>query len=120
MTLVKELKVPEVTTIQRIAFGILCSLKFYNKKSYVSWAENWLSGKDRSYEKAAAHFPAIINASVGATWVDQLTSYVCRDIARATTETDAAAKATAYAARAAAVIVNTNTAICNSITAIAI
>ena len=48
MTLVKELPVPVITTNQKIAFGILCALKVYKEKTFVLWANNWLSEKDRS------------------------------------------------------------------------
>lgn len=53
MRLVKEIKLPEWNTTQKVAFVIYCALEVYQEKSFVKWAENWLSGKDRS-KKAAA------------------------------------------------------------------
>ena len=54
MRLVKERKVPEITKTQRTAFGILCVLEVYEEETFVEWANNWLSGKDRSRESASA------------------------------------------------------------------
>jgi hypothetical protein len=54
MTLVGEIPVPAITTEQCVRFGILCSLKVYNDKEYQKWAEDWLSGKDRSPDAAEA------------------------------------------------------------------
>ena len=54
MTLIKELKLPEITLNQKIAFGILCSLQVYKEKSFVSWAKNWLSGTNRDTAAYAA------------------------------------------------------------------
>jgi hypothetical protein len=53
-TTARRIPLPEVTLIQKIAFGILCSLAVYKEQSYVTWAESWLSGEDRSANRAAA------------------------------------------------------------------
>lgn len=50
----KLLALPVVTLEQKIAFGILSSLVVCHEESYVAWAENWLSGKDRSELSARA------------------------------------------------------------------
>ncbi len=52
--LIKEIKLPEFTLTQTVAFGIYCALEVYKEKNYVKWAKNWLSGKDRSKEAADA------------------------------------------------------------------
>ena len=78
MTLVKELKLPEIMLNQKIAFSILCSLEVYKEPNFVLWANNWLNGIDRSYADAA---DAAANAAADA---------------------DAAAYAAAYAAARAA------------------
>ncbi|MDD4242836.1 MAG: hypothetical protein PHG08_00855 [Bacilli bacterium] len=52
MVLVKELELPAVTLTNRIAFGILCSLEVYKEPAFVTWAENWLNGTDRTIEAA--------------------------------------------------------------------
>ena len=50
--LIKELKLPEISLTQKIAFGILCTLEIYKEETYVKWAKNWLAGKDRSSSAA--------------------------------------------------------------------
>ena len=52
LTLTKEIRVPAVTTEQRIQFAIFCALAVYAEPSFVAWAERWLSGLDR-FETAA-------------------------------------------------------------------
>src|SRR3990167_10269807 len=49
----KQIPLPEISTSARVRVAILCALKMYNEPSYTAWAEDWLSGKDRS-ESAAA------------------------------------------------------------------
>ena len=56
LTLVKELEVPDINETQRIAFGILCALKVCKEKKFISWANDWLSGKDRSMQSANVVF----------------------------------------------------------------
>ena len=52
-TTARRIPLPEVTLTQKIAFGILCSLEVHKEHNYVTWAENWLSGLDRSRDAAA-------------------------------------------------------------------
>lgn len=52
MTLIREIPLPEVTTTQRVAFGILCAKEVCTDKKWNVRADKWLSGEDRS-EKAA-------------------------------------------------------------------
>src|SRR5271157_3216124 len=54
MTLIEEIPMPDITTEQRVRFAILCTMKIYHDPAYVSWAEEWLSGKDRSETAAQA------------------------------------------------------------------
>ncbi len=53
-TTLKRLPLPEITINQRIRAAILAVLLVYKEDSYVTWANNWLSGKDRSAEAAGA------------------------------------------------------------------
>jgi len=46
--LVEELPVPQVSPVQRIRFAILCAKEVYKAKEWNEWADNWLSGKDRT------------------------------------------------------------------------
>jgi hypothetical protein len=93
MTLVKELKVPKITLNQKIAFGILCSLEIYKKSKYVKWANNWLSGVDRTAYAAGAAYAAATYAAA---------AYAARAAADADAAAYAAARAAYAAARAAA------------------
>ena len=52
MTLLKEIDLPVLTLNQKIAFGIFCSLEVYSAKEYLTWANNWLSGVDRTKKSA--------------------------------------------------------------------
>ncbi|MDD4352556.1 MAG: hypothetical protein PHU71_06315 [Candidatus Gracilibacteria bacterium] len=49
MRLVREIPLPEITTTQRIAFGILCAKRVCRDADWNTWADGWLSGTDRSY-----------------------------------------------------------------------
>jgi len=45
---------PKMTLTQAIATSIYCSLQLPQSDGYVKWANNWLSGADRSQAAAAA------------------------------------------------------------------
>ena len=51
---IKEIPLPEISRVQRVAFGILCAKEVYDDKAWNSWADKWLSGEDRSNESASA------------------------------------------------------------------
>lgn len=48
----KRIPLPQVTLTQKVAFGVLCVLEIYQTKTFRTWAENWLSGKDRTQQSA--------------------------------------------------------------------
>ena len=50
--LVEEMEVPVVSTTQRVAYAILCAKEVCDDKDWLQWADNWLSGKDRTEESA--------------------------------------------------------------------
>ena len=50
--LIEELPVPQISPVQRVRFAILCAKKVYKEKEWNEWADNWLSGKDRTKESA--------------------------------------------------------------------
>ena len=54
MTLTEEMELPVINIVQRIAFGILCTKEVYKDKDWNTWADNWLSGKDRTEATAEA------------------------------------------------------------------
>ncbi len=82
MVLVKKIKAPKFTTLQKQVFVIKCALAVYKENTFVAWARGYLSGKDRSTEAAYAAARAAADAA---------------DAARAA-RADAAAYAATYAA----------------------
>ncbi len=54
VTTIRKVPLPEITTEQRVEIAIRCALTVYSNPSFVLWANNWLSGKDRSAAAAAA------------------------------------------------------------------
>jgi len=71
LCIIREINKPEVTMGQRTAYAILCSLKVYSEESFVSWAEGWLSGRDRSEKSASAALTAVkdaLTAKKAAEW----------------------------------------------------
>ena len=61
MTLVKRVPAPKFTRNQRTAFAIKTALAVYKNKAFVTWANDWLSGIDRS--KGAAYAANAANAA---------------------------------------------------------
>ena len=51
--LIEELPVPQISPVQRVRFAILCAKEVYEGREWNEWADNWLSGKDRTEESAA-------------------------------------------------------------------
>ena len=51
---IKEIPLPEISVLQRVAFGILCGKEVTEDKAWNKWADKWLSGEDRSKETAYA------------------------------------------------------------------
>jgi hypothetical protein len=93
VTTLKQIPLPTVTTNQRIYFAIECALAVYPESSFGAWAEEWISGKDRTADAADAAARAAYAAAYAAAHAAHATAYAA---ARA------AAYATAYAADAAA------------------
>ena len=85
----KELSLPKVTLEQKVAFTIYCALEVYSEETFVVWANNWLSGKDRRWRAAGE----VTAATRSAYWA----STAAAEAAEATE----AAAAAAAAARAA-------------------
>ena len=56
--LIKEIPLPKITVEQKIKYGIYCALEVYKDESFVNWANNWLSGKDRTVDSAHAAYAA--------------------------------------------------------------
>ena len=80
----------KVSSVQVIAFGILCAIKVYKKPEFQLWAKNWLSGKDRS-----------ANAATHAAYAAHAAFYAAAYAANAANAAFYAAASAAYAANAA-------------------
>ena len=61
LTPIEEIPLPSVTTIQRISYAIHCAQCVYHDQEWNEWANNWLSGEDRT-------FAATWAAAAAATW----------------------------------------------------
>jgi len=74
----KDVPLPKVTLEQKIRYAIGCACSVYEEKSFRKWADDWISGKDRSTR-------AVARAAARVAWA-------ARAVARA-------ARAAAWAAR---------------------
>jgi len=101
-TVIEEIELPKLTTEQCVEIGIRASLLVYKDKRYVRWAEDRLSGKDRTVAVADA-----VAAATDVAYTTDVAAYATDAVACAADAATAAAyvadaAAAAYAARAAA------------------
>jgi len=54
LTLLREIVLPVLTTEQRVEYAIRCALAVYEDDRFVKWANDWLSGEDRTEWSAEA------------------------------------------------------------------
>jgi len=103
LTTLRQIEIPEVTTEQRVKFGILCAKQVYSGPDWLAWADAWLDGSDRSSESAVATYSAAWAwewAAYSAAW-----AWAWAFAAAANAEAEAAreaAREAAWAAREAA------------------
>lgn len=106
-TPIEEISLPVISITQRVAFAIKCALVVQQDKKFVSWANSWLYGEDRTRESAiaAAHtaastaYAAAANAANTANAAANAAAYAAASTAYAAANTaNAAAYAVAYAA----------------------
>jgi len=102
---IREVPMPEVTTEQHVRFAIACTLQVYDESSFVDWAKNWLSGKDRAEASASARAEAAAEAAASEAAEDTTWWSWAAEVAEAAAEaaTDAAAPRTLSAWAAASV-----------------
>lgn len=76
-----EIPLPEVTTEQYVEIAVRVSLLVCDDKKYVKWANNWLSGKDRSakaaYSAANTTNDAAHNAAHAANTIANIDDTTC-------------------------------------------
>ena len=60
-TTLRQIPLPEVTNVQKVAFGILCAKEINTDSSWNQWADKWFSGEDRT--KSSAYYAAYAAAS---------------------------------------------------------
>jgi len=106
MRVVRDLDISPSSMEQRVKFAILCALEVYKDDAFVQWANNWLSGKDRSarateaaVEEAAEAAARATEAAEAAAWAAEAAAWAAE--AWATEAAEAAARATEAAAWAA-------------------
>jgi len=96
--LIEELTVPQISPVQRVRFAILCTKEVYKEKEWNEWADNWLSGKDRTEKSATITFYAAKSAK-SAFYATSIAFYAAKS---AVSAAESAAKITAIAAEIAA------------------
>jgi len=73
---VEEMPMPNVTIINRVAYGILCAMSCYRAPEFTVWAEAWLSGSRTqaaaraAVARAAAARAAEARAAEAAAWAE--------------------------------------------------
>jgi hypothetical protein len=101
VTLTKEIPLPTISVKQSVRFAILCVLKVFSDKAFHNWANDWLTGKDRSTEAAAKVAEAAAEtAARAAAWA------AAKAAEAAEWATESAAWAAAEAAKAAGIVFN--------------
>jgi hypothetical protein len=95
-TPIREIEMPVIGTDQRVEIGIRVSLLVYKEPSYVTWAENWLNGKDRSFNAANSAANAAYSAANSAANAANSAAYSAANAAYS------AANSAAYSAANAA------------------
>jgi len=90
MRLVREIPVPEITTARRVKYAILCAKQVYSDPDWNKWADDWLSGKDRTGAYAYTVKDTHTSAAIAAHSAASAVFYAARAAIKAN-DTDAAA-----------------------------
>ena len=111
LTTLMQIPLPVVTLEQCVEIGIRCALLVYTKPDFITWADNWLSGQNRTADAAyaaayaadAAYAAAYAAHAARAADAALFSSLYTADAATYTADAATyAAYAAAYAAHAAA------------------
>ena len=79
LTLTNRIELPTITLTNRVAFGILCAKTVCNDPAWNQWADDWISGKDRSAEAAAR---SAARSAAAAAWAAAWAAAAARSAAR--------------------------------------
>ena len=98
LTLLRRIELPQITTEQRIRFGILCAKVICDNPAWNAWADRWLDGSDRSQESAWAATEAAARAAEAAwateaAWAAETAAWAAARAARAAWAAETAARA---------------------------
>ena len=91
LTTMRLIELPSITTTQRVFFAISCAKTVYCDSQFITWADKWITGADRSADAAA----------LAAAWAAR-TAEAAAEAAEARAAAAAWAARTAKAAAAAA------------------
>jgi pyruvate/2-oxoglutarate dehydrogenase complex dihydrolipoamide acyltransferase (E2) component len=103
MRLIKEIPLPEISLNAKIRFAILCTKEVCKDPEWNTWADGWLSGKDRSAGAAWTTAEAAWAAAEAAWAAAEATARAAWAAAEAAGAAAGAAEAAARAARAAGI-----------------
>ena len=93
---IRLIDIPVISVPQRVAFAILCAQQTdYSDDKWLQWADEWLSGRDRSEATACAAMQATAHAAANGAYAANAAHTAAHTAANAT------AHAAAYAALAA-------------------
>lgn len=74
-TLLREISLPEISTEQKVEFGIRVVKTIFNEIEWNLWADKWLSGEDRSVETASTAGTAVYCSSTAAYFASASAAY---------------------------------------------
>jgi len=100
MTIIEEITIPSISSIQKIEFSIYCSLQVYKDSNYVNWANNWLNNIDRSESAARTAAWTAARTAESAAWTAAQAAQAAESAAWTA---ESAAQAAESAARTAAI-----------------
>ena len=97
VTTIKVIPTPDIPLDAKVRYGILCGKVAYQESSWNEWADNWLSGKDRS-------FPAAYAADASAAYAASSAAYAAYAAYAYAADAYASVASDAYASDASAAV----------------
>jgi hypothetical protein len=102
MILKEKIPLPVISDTQRTAYGILCAKEVCKDPDWNLWADNWLSGKDRSESAARYARSAAWSAAESAVWSAESAVWSAESAQSAAQSAARSAESAQSAARSAA------------------